>query len=58
MQNAAFKDAPEELDMTITEQASQQAAVIARASAALTDEVSLSYLASNSPDTSSYANVL
>lgn len=35
---AAFKDAPEELDVTITEQASQQAAGIARASAALTDE--------------------
>ncbi|KAL0050495.1 hypothetical protein WJX82_000792 [Trebouxia sp. C0006] len=35
---AAFKDAPEELDVTITEQASQQAAGIERASAALTDE--------------------
>ncbi|DBB01392.1 hypothetical protein WJX77_010639 [Trebouxia sp. C0004] len=35
---AAFMDAPEELDVTITEQASQQAAGIERASAALTDE--------------------
>lgn len=57
-QSAAFKDAPEELDVTITEQASQQAADIARASAALTDEVSLSHQASNSSDTSSNPNVL
>jgi len=46
------------LDVTITEQASQQAAGIARASAALTDEVSLSHQAFNSCDTSSNANAL
>ena len=44
--------------MTITEQASQQAAGIERASTALTDEVSLLHQASNSFDTTSNGNVL
>ena len=44
--------------MTITEQASQQAAGIERASAALTDEVSLLHQAFNSFDTTSNGNVL
>jgi hypothetical protein len=46
------------LDVTITEQASQQAAGIERASAALTDEVSLSHQAYNSFDTTINGNVL
>ena len=38
---AAFQDAPEELDVTITEQSSQQAGAIEQAAAALTAEVGL-----------------
>lgn len=38
---AAFQDAPEELDVTITELSSQQAGAIEQAAAALTAEVRL-----------------
>ena len=39
MLTAAFNDAPEELDVTITEPSGRQASAVERAAAALTEEV-------------------
>ena len=41
--NAAFENAPEELDVTIVEQSSHQASAIDRAAAALTTQVTSTY---------------